>query len=183
MILGYTLENKKGATMRLLFVLLLTYTVLSAGGILKIDWSKVPKVQQKPSMPYPKVLVEGIKEVRLPVYLSSAYAYDKNMIVVADRDFYTISFLLKGATVLFEGDRTYQESVSPTNPTFQKMVQKANDVTVTLSEEVRLAEFNRHGANYAISVECDHPETDKRCTEEKFIRGLYNQLVMVGGRP
>jgi hypothetical protein len=169
--------------MRLLFLLFMTYTFLDAGGILEIDWSKVNKSQQKPSIPYPSVLVEGIKEVRLPVYLSSAYAYDKNMIVVAERDFYTVSFLLKGATVLFEGDRTYQESVSPSNKKFQKIVQKSNDVTVTLSEEVRLAEFNRHGANYAISVECDHPETDKRCTEEKFIRGLYHQLVMVGGRP
>jgi len=169
--------------MRLLFLLFMTYTVLSAGGILKIDWSKVPKVEQKPSIPYPKVLVEGIKEVRLPVYLSSPYAYDKKMIVVADKDFYTLSFLLNGATVLFEGDRTYQESVSPSNQKFQKIVQKASDVTFTLSEEVRLAEFNRHGANYAISVECDHPKTDNRCTEEKFIRTLYRQLIMVGGRP
>jgi len=183
MILGYTLENKKGVKMRLIFLLFMTYTFLDAGGILEIDWSKVKQSQQKATIPYPKVLIEGIKEVRLPVYLSSSYAYDKKMVVVADKDFYTISFLLKGVTVLFEGDRTYQESVSPNNQKFQKIVQKSNDVTFTLSEEVRLAEFNRHGANYAISVECDHPKTDKRCTEEKFIRTLYNQLVMVGGRP
>ena len=169
--------------MRLLFLIFMTHTFLHAGGILDIKWPKTNNAQQKAKATYPKVLVEGIKEVRLPVYLSSSYAYDKKMVVVADKDFYSISFLLKGATVLFEGDRTYQTSVSPTNPTFQKIVQKSNAVTFSLSEEVRLAEFNRHGANYAISVECDHPETDKRCTEEKFIRELYHQLIVVGGRP
>jgi len=169
--------------MRLLFLIFMTHTFLHAGGILDIKWPKTNNAQQKAKATYPKVLIEGIKDVRLPVYLSSSYAYDKNMIVVADKDFYSVSFLLKGATVLFEGDKTYQESVSPSNQKFQKIVQKSNDVVFSLSEEVRLAEFNRHGANYAISVECDHPKTDKRCTEEKFIRTLYNQLVMVGGRP
>jgi len=44
--------------MRLIFLLFMTYTFLGAGGILEIDWSKVNKSQQKPSMPYPRVLVE-----------------------------------------------------------------------------------------------------------------------------
>ena len=168
--------------MRLIILLFMTYTFSDAGGILEIDWSKVNKSQQKATMPYPKVLVEGIKEVRLPVYLSSSYAYDKNMIVVADRDFYSISFLLNGATVLFEGDRTYQESVSPSNSEFQKITRQSKVVEFSLSEEIMIAEFNRHGANYAISVECDNPKTDKRCTQEDFIRSLYSSIVLVGGR-
>jgi len=167
--------------MRLIFLLFMTYTFLEAGGILEIDWSKAKKSQQKATIPYPKVLVEGIKEVRLPVYLSSSYAYDKNMVVVADRDFYSISFLLNGATVLFEGDKTYQESVSPSNSEFQKITQQSKVVEFSLSEEIMTAEFNRHGANYAISVECDKPKTDKRCTQENFIRSLYSSIILVGG--
>lgn len=168
--------------MRLLFFMFLSYGLLSAGGILDIKWPKVNSSQQKPTVPYPKVLIKGIKDVRLPVYLSASYAYDKNMIVVANQGFYSISFVLDGAIVLFEGDRTYQESVSVKNPEFSKIMQKTKSVEFSRSEEIMVAEFNRHGANYAISVECDKPKTDKRCTQESFVRDLYSHIVMVGGR-
>jgi len=169
--------------MRLLFFIILSYSFLSAGGILDIKWPKANASQQKSTTPYAKVLQEGIKDVRLPVYLSGSYAYDKNMLVVSDKGFYSISFALEGAMVLFEGDRTYQESVSPQNPEFSKIMQKAKTVEFSKSEEIMTVDFSRHGANYAISVECDKPKTDKRCTQEGFIRNLYNRIVMVGGRP
>jgi len=170
--------------MRLLSIILLTLLSLNAGGVLPIDWSSINQAQQqKASIPYPKKLIEGIKEVRLPVYLSSSYVYDKSMVVVADKGFYSISFVVNGATLLFEGDRTYQEAVSPKNPEFQKIVQKTTAVEISQSEGIMMAEFNRHGANYAISVECEKPQTDKRCTDEKFIRTLYANLKMVGGHP
>lgn len=169
--------------MRLLFLQFICYTLLSAGGgVLDITWPEVDKAHQKASTPYPKVLVEGIKEVRLPVYLSSSYVYDEKMVVVSDAYFYSISFDLDGATLLFEGDRTFQESVSPNNTEFQKIMQKSKPVEFSRSEEVVVAEFNRHGANYTISVECAKPKTDKRCTEENFIRNLYANIVMVGGK-
>ncbi len=170
--------------MRLFSLILFTLLSLNAGGILPIDWSKVNSTQQqKASIPYPKKLIEGIKEVRLPVYLSSSYVYDKSIMIVADKGFYSISFVVNGATLLFEGDRTYQEAVSPKNPEFQKIVQKTRAVEISQSEGIMMAEFNRHGANYAISVECEKPKTDKRCTNEEFIRTLYAKLTMVGGHP
>lgn len=169
--------------MRLLFLLFISYTFLSAGGgVLEINWPKANNIQQKSTTPYPSVLTEGIKEVRLPVYLSSAYIYDKSMVVVADEFFYSISFDLEGAIILFEGDRTFQEKVSPSNPEFQKIMQKSKPVNFSVSEEIRLADFNRHGANYTISVECTKPKRDKRCTEETFIRNLYAGIRMVGGK-
>jgi hypothetical protein len=175
---------KEESNMRIIFLTLLSLMLVNAGGgILDVNWSNINKSQQKASAPYPSVLVEGTKNVRLPVYLSASYAYDKNMVVVSDKDFYSISFDLDGLMVLFEGDRTYQESVSPSNKEFQEIVQKSNSVTFLKSEEIMIAEFNRHGANYAISVECDKPKTDKRCTQEHFIRKLYNNIKIVGGRP
>ncbi len=169
--------------MRLILLTIFSLVLVNAGGVLNVDWSSINKSQEKATASYPKVLVEGTKNVRLPVYLSASYIYNKSMVVVSDKDFYTISIFLNGAMVLFEGDRTYQESVSPNNKEFQKIVQKPNSVIFLKSEEVMMAEFTRHGANYAISVECDKPKTDKRCTQENFIRGLYSNIKMVGGRP
>ncbi|CAA6812134.1 MAG: Unknown protein [uncultured Sulfurovum sp.] len=167
--------------MRLIFSILLTLTLLNGGGVLDVDWSSIDKSQQKPTAPYPRVLAEGIKDVTLPTYLSSSYAYKENMSIVADRYFYSISFDLEGATVLFEGDRTFQETVSPSNPEFQKIMQKTNPIEFSRSEKIMMAEYQRHGANYTISVECDKPDSDKRCIQEEFIRGLYSSLIMVGG--
>jgi len=169
--------------MRLIFFTLFTLTFLNAGGgVLDVDWSSIDNSQQKPSAPYPSVLRDGIKDVHLPVYLSSSYAYDKSMMVVAGENFYSISLKLDGASVVFEGDKTFQESVAPTNPEFQKIVKQTPPVEYVESEGMMIAEFNRHGVNYAITVECDEPKTDGRCTEQSFVQKLYGHLVMVGGR-
>jgi hypothetical protein len=168
--------------MRLLLILSFLFSLLNAdSGILDIKWPKPNIKQQKPSIPYPKVLTEGIKDVRLPVYIPNAYAYDKNMIVVADENFYTITFLFKGATVMISGDRTYQESVS-NNPAFKAMLKATPPVTFDQKEGVMTSEFNRHGVNYSIEIECDKPLTDKRCTDTTLIKSLYNRLIMVGGK-
>jgi len=168
--------------MRLLLIIPFIFSFLHAdSGILDIKWPKPNAKQQKPSIPYPKVLTEGIKDVKLPVYIPNSYAYDKNMIVVADKNFYTISFLFKGATVMVSGDKTYQESVS-NKQEFKEILKTTPAVTFEQEEGIMTAEFNRHGVNYSIEIECDKPESDERCTETKLIKDLYNRLIMVGGR-
>ena len=170
--------------MRYIYLAILSFSLLSAGGgVLPVNWSKINKSQQKPSAPYSKVLREGIKDTHLPVYLSKQFAYDKNMVVVAEKNFYTISMELSGATLSFEGDRTFQESVSPNNPEFQKIVKRSLPVEYLASEGMMTAEYSKNGINYDINIECEEPKKDKRCTEKTFIKRLYNTLVMVGGRP
>jgi hypothetical protein len=167
----------------LLTTLLLLSSLYAGGGILDVKWPKANPQQQKPSTPYPTVLTQGIKETKLPVYIPSSLAYDKKMVVVADKNFYTISFLLQGATFMVSGDKTFQESISTTNSTFQKMMETSTTVEFMEEEGIRTANFNRHGINYELLIECDNPKKDKRCTEENFIRKLYSKLIMVGGRP
>ena len=172
--------------MRFLYLSIFSLSILSAeGGVLEVDWSSVnsKSIQQKASAHYPKVLIEGIKEVHLPVYLSSKFTHDKNMFVVADKNFYTISIDLEGAVVTFQGDGTFQESVSPSNPEFQKIAKRSATVEYALAEGIMSATFNRHGVNYKIDIECEEPNKDKRCKETSFISSLYNALAMVGGRP
>jgi len=168
--------------MRLLFIVSFLFSLLHAdSGILDIKWPKTNAQQQKPSTPYPQVLTEGIKNVRLPVYIPSLYAYDKNMVVISDENFYTISFSFKGANILISGDRTYQESIS-NNPKFKAIMKATPPVKFEQEEGIMTAEFNRHGVNYNIEIECEDPNNDKRCTEENLIRELYNRLILVGGR-
>ncbi len=169
--------------MRKLLIVPFLFSLLNAdSGILDIKWPKPNVKHQKPSTPYPKVLTEGIKDVKLPVYIPNSYAYDKNMIVVADKNFYTISFLFKDATIMISGDKTYQESVS-NKQEFKAILKATPPVTFEQEEGIMTAEFNRHGVNYSMAIECDKPQTDERCTDTKLIKDLYNRLIMVGGRP
>jgi len=169
--------------MRLLFISLFLISSLNAdGGILNVEWPKPNAQHQKPSTPYPNVLIKGIANTKLPVYVPTTYAYDKKMIVVADKDFYTISFLLEGATLMIGGDRTFQESISTTNSEFKK-VMKPSTVKFIQEEGIMSTDFNRHGVNYTFSIECDSPKKDKRCKESSFLKNLYNKLIIVGGRP
>jgi len=170
--------------MRLLLTTLLLLSSLSAeSGILDIKWPKPNPQHQKPSTPYPSVLTKGIKNTKLPVYIPSSLAYDKKMVVVANKNFYTISFLLQDATFMVSGDRTFQKSVPTSNSGFQKMMKASSTVEFMEEEGMRSANFNRHGVNYELLVECEKPKTDARCKEDTFIRKLYSRLIMVGGRP
>ena len=169
---------------RLIFFTLLTFSMLSAdSGVLDITWPRPNKATLKPVAPYPVVLQEGTKNVHLPVYLTKSMAYDKNMVVVSGANFYSISMELEGASLLFEGDKTFQESVKPNNAEFQKIVKVSSSVEYIEAEGMMTAEFNRHGVNYAITIECESPKTDVRCTQKSLIETLYSGLIMVGGRP
>ena len=168
--------------MRLLLISLLFISSLYAqSGILDIDWSKTDPKHQKPSTPYPNVLTKGIENTHLPVYIPSSYAYDKKMAVVADRDFYTISFFIDSATVMIGGDRTFQESISDSDLKFEKVI-KSPSVEFVEDLGMMSVDFNRHGANYTLLIECEDYKKDKRCQEEDFLKNLYNRLIMVGGK-
>ena len=168
--------------MRLLLTVLLLISYLNAeSGILNIKWPKPNLRQQKPSNPYPDILTKGIKDTKLPVYVPSTYAYDKRMSVVADKNFYTISFFIDRAIVMVGGDRTFQESISTSDAKFEEVI-KPSDIKFIEDEGIMSTDFNRHGVNYTLSIECEDYKTDKRCKEEGFLRNLYNRLIMVGGK-
>jgi len=173
--------------MRLLFQPLFISTLLllsvqAKSGILEISWPTPNPKQEKPSTPYPKVLTKSIKNTKLPVYIPSHYRYDKKMSVVAGDYFYTIIVEEGKHIISIVGDRTFQEE-RPANRDFEKIVNNHQEVEFTQEEGMMSADFNRHGVNYSITVECEEPKSDPHCSSELFITNLYNQLIMVGGHP
>ena len=154
---------------RLIVLTLLLFSSLYAqSGILDIEWPKPNPQHQKPSVPYPDVLTKKIVNTKLPVYIPTSYAYDANMTVVTTENFYTISFQLEGASVSITGDKTYQQSVPATNAEFQAIMKASPPVEFIRAEGMMMAQFNRHGVNYSMVIECNKPDSDKRCTEIYF---------------
>lgn len=170
--------------MRLVLITLFLFSWLQAeSGILDIQWPKPNPKHQKPAIPYPDILTKNIENTKLPVYIPSSYAYDENMSVIGTENFYTITFPLDKAKVMITGDKTYQESVPASNPEFKAMMKATPPVEFIRAEGLMMAEFNRHGVNYVMTIECDKPDSDERCTQTSLISNLYTRLIMVGGRP
>jgi hypothetical protein len=40
-------------------------------------------------------------------------------------------------------------------------------------------DFNRFGAAYSLSIQCDEPEGDKRCSDQAYVRGLVDRMGVV----
>jgi len=167
--------------MRSILIILIAFSYANAGGLLQVDWPKPTKQHQKSMRAYPKAIREKIKDVTLPVYLPRYYIYKKDMSIVSDKEFYTATIPLQGATLMVAGDRTYQQKVkSGAKQLKEKM--KAIDAKFVLAEGMMSTSFNRHGINYSLVLECDSPDKDIRCKDDNFLKKVYNGLILIGGK-
>ena len=177
--------------MRMIIVILVCWSLITLNrawadsGVLDIEWPTATKSRGSVAArkaPYPDVLQNGVRNVRLPVLLPASLAYDKKMSIVSDQFFYTVTFVQPGATVMITGDRLYQQTI-PSGSDLEAQLKSTAGVMFSHDEGMMTADFNRYGVNYTLQVECAKPATDIRCTQENFIRKLYGELDVVGGRP
>jgi len=168
--------------MNLIFTLLLVLSSqLFAQGLLAVDWSGVEKIAPRQHKSYPPLLQKSLKEITLPLYLPRRYLGDQRLFVVSDPNFYTATVLLDGAVLSITGDRTYQAKVRNADPLLKRAVAQQT-ITFDQAEGIMMPNFNRHNVNYSLSIECDDPQGDVRCTQEDFLRTIYSELTPIGGR-
>jgi len=170
-----------------LFILLVIPFLLQAmerveveNGLLQVDLSDPTIQHYKHKRSAPTALQKRLKGVTLPVYLPKRYANSKNIIIVADKNFYNITVPLSKASLMISGDRTFQQKIVSGGENMEKTM-KLLDSKFIISEGIMGVDFSRHGVNYSLSVECENPYKDKRCTRKSFLKGLYNELILVGG--
>ncbi len=162
--------------------LVLWVVMLSAeGGILSVKWPKKNSVQQKIEQETPSALQKKIEEVTLPVLLPKSYLRNQKMSIVVEKNYYAITIFFKGANLMISGDRSYQLEIRDIDMKSQKMLKRVKQEFVH-SEGMIIADFSRYGVSYSMQVECDRIEEDKRCVKDEFLRKLYRELVIVGGK-
>ena len=167
--------------MRFILTFMLFFSMLHGeGGLLNVKWPKAKTLHEK-SKSYPSDLEKKVENVRLPVYLPTSYIRGHKLSIVSDKNFYFITVILKGATVMVSGDRTYQQKIKSGGGNIMSKIRSIN-MKFVLSEGIMTTDFNRHGVNYSLLVECDSPLKDIRCNDKKFIKRLYRELTVVGGR-
>ena len=150
----------------------------NSGGILKVDWSDAKSGQIKRTR---SAIQKAIKNVTMPVYLPKDYLNQNDATVVADNNFYVITIKLSDAVLMISGDRTYQREIVSGGEELKANMKRAESKFLQ-SEGIMSTDFHRHGVNYILSIECTHPNSDKRCTRETFLKKMYNDLVLIGGQ-
>lgn len=158
-----------------------TEIVRSGGGVLPVDWSSADTSHIKRTRSMPTALQQAIKDVTLPVYIPKAYASEKNLEVVALKDFYAVTIHFKDATMMISGDRTYQQEIVSGGEQIVTNMKNVENKFIR-SEGILSREFNRHGVNYTLSIECNQPNKDSKCTKDTFLKRMYKSLIVVGGK-
>jgi hypothetical protein len=169
--------------MQKLFIMLVVWVVIlsAEGGVLSVKWPEKNRVQQKIEQEIPLALRKKINEVTLPVLLPKSYLRNQKMSIVAEKNYYAITIFFKGANLMVSGDRSYQLEMKEIDRKFQKMLKQRREAFIH-AEGMMITDFSRYGVSYSMQLECDRFEEDKRCTNDEFLRKLYRELVMVGGR-
>jgi hypothetical protein len=125
----------------------------------------------------------AINSVQIPVLLPGEPDLAAQLRIFPNGPFYTVSSKSNGmAFVLTGSGRAF-----PLPPGAAKGLPGGSlagrippdGIIVDGSEAGMNASFNRFGAAYSISLECASPQTDPRCTDPAFIRGVIGRLTVV----
>ena len=98
-------------------------------------------------------------------------------------DFYTLSITGDGLVIEIFGTRL-AHAVAPDALTARQLRATGPDaLRVSATEFGQVADFNRYGAAYSVTLECDNPQSDPRCADDVLVRRLARSLVIAAGSP
>jgi hypothetical protein len=100
----------------------------------------------------------------------------RRMVFKAYDDSYAATLSLDGAVVLMNGSRVAYATPEQAGPDVT-----SDDYLVSSTESGIEMSFSKFGASYFMAIECDDPGGDARCSNDGFIRSIYNKLQLVGG--
>jgi hypothetical protein len=124
-----------------------------------------------------------IDSLRLPVLLFADAGLNGQLRIFAHGDFYSLSSIGGGVAVTLTGyGRAYPLPASADTqlPSGGLRSRMPTDGLVIEAGEAGLdVDFNRFGAAYSLSIQCDEPEGDKRCSDQTYVRGLVDRMGVV----
>lgn len=129
----------------------------------------------------------AISTTNLPVLIpgTAALGLDGNarVLLFPRPDFYTLSISGPGLTIEVFGTRLAHARAPDPLSTRRLNATDGDGYRVSATEYGRELSFNRYGAAYSITVECDRPEADPRCGNDAYVRNLADSLIIAAGTP
>lgn len=141
-----------------------------------------------PEMPRPSNREAGeVANTRLPVLVPNmgilSASPPPTVLLFPRTDFYTLSISGDGLIIEVFGTRL-AHAVAPDALTARQLRATGPDaLRVSATEFGQVASFNRYGAAYSVTLECDNPQTDPRCADDVLVRRLARSLVIAAGSP
>ncbi|MBR9826469.1 MAG: hypothetical protein GYB36_11805 [Alphaproteobacteria bacterium] len=128
----------------------------------------------------------GITETRLPVLMPTIEALGLGETPLTRlfprENFYTLS--IRGPRILIEVFGTRLAHAEPPDAASERRLRaRASNFDISQTRYGIEVNFNRYGAAYSITIECDNPRTDPRCSETNYARRLAETLVIAAGSP
>jgi hypothetical protein len=122
---------------------------------------------------------------RLPILLPPLELLDMGetppFFLFPAENFYTASFTGEGFLVEIFGTRV-AHAEPPTPLSARRLrVRDGEGFQATRTEYGLELNFNRYGAAYSITIECDDPDGDSHCFDEAYVRGLARNLRYSAG--
>lgn len=128
-----------------------------------------------------------IARTRLPVLLppnaTLRLANAPRVFLFPQEDFYTASINAPGILIEVFGTRL-AHTEAPDPVTLRRLrAQGPDGYQITQTEYGVEVNFNRYGAAYSITIECEFPLADDRCSELEYGRQLVENIGIVAGSP
>lgn len=129
----------------------------------------------------------AVANTRLPVLVPNmgilSASPPPTVLLFPRTDFYTLSISGDGLVIEVFGTRL-AHAVAPDALTARQLRATGPDeLRVSATEYGQVADFNRYGAAYTVTLECDNRQTDPRCADDELVRRLARSLVIAGGSP
>tara|TARA_R110000868_G_scaffold165291_1_gene398219 strand:- start:2633 stop:3346 length:714 start_codon:yes stop_codon:yes gene_type:complete len=141
-----------------------------------------------PEMPRPSNREAGnVAETRLPVLVPNMGILSSSppptVLLFPQPDFYTLSISGDGLVIEVFGTRLAHAIAPDPLSARQLRATGPDDLRVSATEYGQVADFNRYGAAYTVTLECDNPQSDPRCADDELVRRLARSLVIAAGSP
>jgi hypothetical protein len=146
----------------------------------EVDWKEALASERIDAARLNDTQRDVVSRSTVPVLLPDDDAYLKIAILTAGQAWYAASMPLEGRTVVVGGTRQAFEVPGLSDQQKEPML-NPHAYEITRTKGIVSLSFKAFGAAYMIDVECAAPMDDLRCTEDKYILSLAENLAIVAG--
>ncbi len=129
----------------------------------------------------------AVRDTRLPVLLPSPQSLqingDAEVLLFPHENFYNASITGDRLLVEIFGTRLAHARAPDARAARNFAAGSSGGYRIAPTEYGQEVHFNRYGAAYSITIECDRPDLDARCTDAAYARNLADALVIAAGSP
>lgn len=128
-----------------------------------------------------------VRDTRLPVLLPSPQSLQINgeaqVLLFPHETFYNASITGDRLLVEIFGTRLAHARAPDARAARNFATGTSGGYRIAPTEYGQEVHFSRYGAAYSITIECDRPDLDARCTDAAYARNLADALVIAAGSP